>query len=228
MTYPVILLSHRRREFLETTCQSLERLNDAGRAVVVDDSGDSEHHEWMEEQGYEFSCSNPDGSQVGYLGAMQTVWEVARSLDSDYVLLWEEDFRLTERIFLADMAHVMSKNPGLAQLNLQRQAVYKIEKRLGYMQSHQRRGYGLRTGDTDGIRWVYRTRPFTTNPSLVRREIFDIDWPTRVECDATPGGAEPAMSVKLERLGYHFGWLGLPNHPQTEHLGTAMKTGKGY
>jgi len=227
--YPVIILSHRRREFLETAVASLrEHAVGITDVIVVDDSGDPEHHAWLDVHGYQYSLSSPDARHVGYLGAMQTLWETARETYSDYVLLWEEDFVLTREIDTAEMAKVLDFDCALAQLNLQRQPVYRIERRLGYMQSHQRRGYDLRTGSTEDVHWVRRARPFTTNPGMIRREVLEIDWPSREEADTVAGGAEPAMSKRLERRGLHFGWLGLPNTPYTEHVGTEMKSGKGY
>lgn len=229
--HPAIVLSHRKRKFIEPVVGSMrKKIANLGEIVVVDDSGDHEHHEWLADHGYHMTVSSPDSSAVGYLDAMQTVWKVGRRLaeQTGYVLLWEEDFTVTSPFDVDDMHHVFAEHPALAQLNLQRQPVYRVERRYGYMESHQHRGYRIRAQDTYGIRWVSREKPFTTNPSLVPAEIFDIDWPTRAECDAVDGGAEPAMSLKLESLGYYFGWYGRWNTPQTRHAGTEMKTGKGY
>lgn len=227
--YPVIIVSHRKRAFLETAIDSLSKCAvGISDVIVVDDSGDHRHHNWLDANGYQFTLSSPDGSSCGYLGAMQTVWETARALDTEHVLLWEEDFILTKSLSVPDMAVVLTLDDTLAQLNLQRQPVYKIERRLGYMQSHARRGYGLIRQETAGVPWVRRRRPFTTNPSMVRREVLDIDWPSRKDSDLVPGGAEPAMSLRLEAQGYHFGWLGTPNKAHTHHVGTDRKSGKGY
>lgn len=229
--YPCVILGHRKREFLETTIDSL-REHAAGitDVIVVDDSGDAEHHQWLDDQGYQFSIVDPRGG-AGYLMAMNVVWEAALCLRAEgarNVLLWEEDFLLAKTLNVDDMARVLDLTPGLAQLNLQRQAVYKVERRLGYMQSHQRRGYQLKSVLTDDVAWVRRHRPFTTNPGLLAGQVLDTPWPTRAEADRTDGGAEPAMSLRLEHQGYYFGWLGQPNHPHTEHVGTVMKSGKGY
>lgn len=233
--YPLIILSHRKREFLETAILSLRYYGEGiTEVVVVDDSGDTNHHGYLDGRNIGFSLSSPDGSNVGYLGAMQTVWETGRDLadshNSDHVMLWEEDFVLTRPTDLCRVASILDhpENQMLAQLNLQRQAVYGIERRFGYMESHQRRGYGLDRGLTKDIPWVRRRKPFTTNPGLIRREVLDIDWPSRVDCDTVPGGAEPAMSRRLEGKGYHFGWYGEWNTPSTRHVGSAHKTGTGY
>lgn len=228
MDYPMILLSHRKREFLETALSSLRDFcSGTDSLIIVDDSGDGEHRKSLLRDGYDVRCSSPDGSAVGYLGAMQTVWEIARQ-QGTHVMLWEEDFVLTKPLDVRDLATLLDTHETLAQVNLQRQAVYAVERRLGYMQSHARRGYGIVRQTTAGIPWVRRRCPFTTNPGMVRREVLDYDWPTRVECDATPGGAEPAMSRLLESEGYAFGWLGRVNEPHTLHNGSIMKTGKGY
>jgi hypothetical protein len=229
--YPCILLGHRKREFLETTAASLRKhATGITDLVVVDDSGDAEHHAWLDDNGYQFVTVDPYESQ-GYLAAMNVVWETAQCYVAEgvpHVLLWEEDFVLHKPFDLIDLADLLTIDPKLAQVNLQRQAVYKIERRLGYMQSHQRRGYDLHSVLTVDIPWVRRRRPFTTNPGMIQGSVLSMEWPTREEADATPGGAEPAMSLRLEHAGYHFGWLGLPNHPHVEHVGTVMKSGKGY
>lgn len=231
--FPLVVLSHRRRAYIEDTVASLRAYaHGISTITVVDDSGDPEHHEWLRSEGYRVACSSPDGSHVGYLGAMQTAWEVMRS-EADaqnrlHAMLWEEDFVAVNEFDAIELSAVLDRHPGLAQLNLQRQAVYRIERRFGYMESHVRRGYGLVPHEFLGIPWVRRAKPFTTNPCMIQRHVLNVDWPSRAVCDKTPGGAEPAMSEKLERLGYKFGWYGKWNTPHTRHVGNEMKTGKGY
>lgn len=233
---PLIILSHRKREFLETALESIyANMHGLGSVFVVDDSGDAEHREWVETHlDIPVQRSSPDGSNVGYLGAMQTVWELGRQVCNaeyvDYVMLWEEDFVLTREVYLDSMVCVMENNPNLAQLNFQRQAVYKIERRLGYMESHQRRGYGLSVvkDNPHKIPWVHRRKPFTTNPGLLSASVLHTNWPSRDLSDRVQGGAEPAMSQILEWHRWSFGWYGEWNTPYTKHIGTTMKTGKGY
>lgn len=238
--YPVVILSHRGKSFIERTVASL-RMNSHGitDVVVVDDSGDDNHHDWLCDQGYQFSVVDPLGN-AGYLNAMTRVFEVAGELADNaqvgHALLWEEDFILTRGLSIYDMVTVMESHRAdeandyraLAQLNLQRQAVYRIERQVGYMESHQRRGYRLARQRTAGLDWVSRRKPFTTNPGLIRRDVLDISWPTREEADVVLGGAEPAMSLKLEAEGWYFGWFGKWNSRHTLHVGTEKKTGVGY
>jgi len=230
--YPLIILSHRRREFIEQALLSLRHYGEGiTEVVIVDDSGDLAHHDYLDRRNIGYSLSEPAGRNCGYLGAMQTVFEVGRDLadrnDTAHVMLWEEDFVLTRPTSLRNMAKVMDHpdNAALAQLNLQRQAVYRIERRFGYMESHDRRGYALERGLTGDQPWVRRKRPFTTNPGLIRREVLETDWPSRTECGTD---AEGAMSKRLENAGWHFGWYGAWNTPSTRHVGTDRKTGKGY
>lgn len=231
---PVIILSHRKMEFLPDCIDRFRRNPHGGitDVIVVDDSGDPEHHDWLDRQGIQFSVSDPRSRNVGYLQSMNVVWTCASRIADerglDHVLLWEEDFWLTKPFDFRPLPEILRHAPHLAQINLQRQAVYRIERRFGYLESHQRRGYDLTRMATNGHPWIKRRTPFTTNPGLIRREVLDIDWPTRQQADEAPGGAEPAMSTVLESLGWHFGWYGDWNHPDVKHVGTAMKTGKGY
>lgn len=232
--YPLIVLSHRKREHLERTLASIRQFAHGITNVhVVDDSGDAEHREWLADHGYNLTVPLVDGAG-GYLRAMQCVWALARDVadetGSEYVMLWEEDFRLRRTLSTYDMATIMDAtgNERLAHLNLQRNPVYRIEQRMGYMESHQYRGYGLTRMKDHGLPWVSRRTPFTTNPGLIRREVLDIDWPTREIADQYDGGAEPAMSDVLEKAGYHFGWLGRWNTPHVQHVGQERKTGIGY
>lgn len=230
---PVIILSHRKREFLPQAVSSLRNMGHGiTDVIVVDDSGDDKHHAWLDDHGYQFSTTSVTGESVGYLEAMRLVWFVAQTQADaagvESVLLWEEDFIATRKFSTSHMRTLLHLDPRLASLNLQRQPVYKIEKRFGYLESHQRRGYDLKSRFDSGIKWIERRTPFTTNPGLVRRSVLDIDWPSRELCDQVEGGAEPRMSADLETMGYHFGWLGAWNCSQTQHIGNDRKTGTGY
>ena len=231
---PLILLSHRKDEFLPRALRSIrERLSGVGEIIIVDDSGDADHINWLDEMGESFTVVDIDGN-AGYLKAMETVFEVARDAcdlrGSSYAVLWEEDFILRRKVSVEAMIEVLEapENSGVAQLNFQRQPVYKVEKRLGYMESHMRRGYNLKQRTTNGRRWVSRAKPFTTNPGVIRRDVLDEVWPSRETADQTSGGAEPAMSRALERNGWSFGWYGPWNTAVVQHVGDDMKTGTGY
>lgn len=228
--YPLIILSHRRREFIGQTMLSIRDLMKSVTDVyVVDDSGDPEHRGWLE--AHRFNYSAVASENAGYLEAMKRVWHTANMLVRDgaeYVMLWEEDFRLAKALDLEDMANVLRANPTLAQLNLQRQAVYSIERRLGYMESHRRRGYELSRLHTGETKWIKRKKPFTTNPGMITPGALAVSWPNRETCDQVSGGAEPAMDIKLRQAGFEFGWLGGWNSPHVTHVGTDMKSGHGY
>ena len=233
MTTPLIILSHRKDQYLPETLASI-RLNLIGDyyPVVVDDSGDEEHRDWLSQQANLPVFSVAGGRNAGYLEAMERVWEVAtfwcKDQQEETFLFWEEDFLLTRPVHLDRVQGVLTAHSNLAQLNFQRQAVYNIERRLGYMESHQRRGYNLHRLTHKSTPWVSRTRPFTTNPGLFHRGILEVEWPSREEADEVTGGAEPAMSVRLERSGWLFGWYGPWNTTSINHVGVEMKSGTGY
>lgn len=225
---PLIVVSHRKRMFLETALNSLRVFSRGLREpVIVDDSGSSAHRAWLAQRGYKVASVGQDNE--GYLSAMNKVWEVAYDLTprSDYVFLWEEDFTLTRPLNVGLMVGVMDEHYDLAQLNVQRQPVYGVERRHGFIASHEVRGYGISKHRTGGVPWVRRERPFTTNPCLLRSSVLDVPWPTREEADQCDGGAEPAMSLKLEP-NYAFGWFGAADVPHSRHIGSNRKTGTGY
>lgn len=231
--YPLIVLSHRGSEFIGPTLGAIKHhARGIGEVYVVDDSGDAAHREWLADHGFNMTAVDVSRN-AGYLEAMKVVWSLAAGMDSQYVMLWEEDFKPIRDFDVRSMAEVMDANLGLAHLNLQRQAVYRVEKRFGYMESHARRNYELTRmyGPRNPSRhpWVARRKPFTTNPGLIRREVCrTVQWPPRGQCDLVPGGAEPAMSMRLEQAGYFFGWYGTWNTPYTHHIGADLKSGTGY
>lgn len=225
---PIILLGHRNKKFLPSTLTSLRGLAGTGPLVIVDDSGDPEHHRWLDNQGLSFTVVDPCKNS-GYLAAMQVVWQVAEAFKAPHFLFWEEDFQLTAPVDIAEITNLLDRNQDVAQINLQRQAVYGVERRFGYMESHQQRGYNLTVQhEPDGTHWVKRKRPFTTNPGVIRSEILPVSWPSPDAVAHTDGGAEVAMSHKLEAKGWHFGWYGRWDTPSTMHLGVHRKTGIGY
>lgn len=233
---PLIVLSHRGNEFISRTLAAIKHYAFGITDVfVVDDSGDNVHREWLADHGFNMTAVDVSRN-AGYLEAMKAVWSLASRLDSQYVMLWEEDFIPVREFSALSMASIMDDNAGLAHLNLQRQSVYGVERRLGYMESHARRGYELTRmyGPSapyphSPYPWVARRQPFTTNPGLIRREVCrTVRWPTRAEADQINGGAEPAMSRRIEAEGYYFGWYGKWNTPYTRHIGTDLKSGTGY
>ena len=230
---PLIVLSHRRGQYLPKTLRNL-RSYFAGvdRPIVVDDSGSATHHRMLDAEGIQFSAVNPERN-AGYLKAMKRVWEVAgEECDRrgvDYVALGAAAFPLTVTVHAGDGTCSMGTRPELAQLDVPRQPDYRIGRTRGYRESHSAGGYVLDRASVNTFHIVTRRRPFTTNPSIVSLDaILSCEWPTREEADAVEGGAEPAMSLVMESQGWGFGWWGPWNSRFTHHVGHARKSGTGY
>lgn len=245
---PLIIISHRKAKFLPEVLAALGAQTPTAAIdsiTVVDDSGDAQWQRKVgslgEIRGFVQSISVKPVSETnaGYLAAMETVWQLARESEADHVMLWEEDFIPAQGRIIdpSNLVAIIDATPNLAGLNWQRQPVWGIEQRLGYLESHDARGYEL--AEHEGVRigvnrtsggWVSRKRPFATSPCVLRREVFEMPWPKRDQfLNGYENFYEPQMSARLEAVGWTFGWYGKrDNGPDVVHVGDELKTGTDY
>jgi len=203
----VIALTNRKSLYLPDAIASLNNLTGWERLVIVDDSGDDA---WRDELGWHY----PDAEIVpvaqepaGYTRAMHVVWFMARQTGGPIFFL-EEDFTIDRPVSIADLKALLDADVTLAQVALQRQAWYRVEKSHGLIGAQKRRGHQF----TDHGTHLTHTACFTGNPCLIPERTFTVDW---------PGGTwtEDAMTDRLTANGMRFAYFGHDGDEYVTHHG---------
>jgi hypothetical protein len=165
--------------------------------VIVDDSGSEGFRAWCDSNIYRGCVVPVADDRAGYNMAMKKVCEVA---GEERFIFWEEDFVLTQTVLVhAEMEAALDEMPRLAQVALQRPAVYPIEREHGGMLE------GLEARLPGSILYrradlIFQTGTFTCNPSM---------WQGGVAAKGWPDGkwSEDRKRDELLLEGYTFGFL---------------------
>jgi hypothetical protein len=129
---------------------------------------------------------------AGYNAAMREVCRVGAEHDSAVWL--EEDFTLTAPVDFDELALDLDRHPSWAQIVLQRQPWFPNERRAGSMiEAVKRNGHQFYT--VDG--YLEHTAFFSGNPSIWRREVFELGWPAGA-------WSEDEKAMQLRAAGYRF------------------------
>jgi hypothetical protein len=150
-----------------------------------DDTGDDEYRARLaaEYPGFEQIGRGP---RRGFGGAIQRAWRVLAARSSaDYVFHLEQDFVLTRSVDLDAMAEVLQNHPSLMQLALRRQPWNEAERAAGGIVEQHPDDY--REVEWRGHAWLEHRRFFTTNPSLYRRSLCSLGWPTGAQSEGRFG-----------------------------------------
>lgn len=223
MTVPIIVLTNGRPECVTKAISSVgKHLLGVGDGLIVDDSGDDVYRAWLAEQ-YAAPVIPVATGPCGYWKAMRRVWDVARSLDTDKVVFWEEDFVLTEDVDVEELAGVLDAHPYLTQIALLRQPWFANEHEHGGLIGALQAQGQVFTECTDGTHWWIEHRAcFTGNPCLIPRSTFARDWP---EGDWSESRFGKALFADGRARGAYWGRLTDP--PRVEHIGH-HRAGTGY
>ncbi|MEV4672716.1 hypothetical protein AB0K34_13760 [Actinomadura sp. NPDC049382] len=215
MTVPLIVLTNGRPECVTKAISSVgKHLLGVGDGLIVDDSGDDVYRAWLTEQ-YAAPVIPVGDGPCGYWRAMQKVWDVARGLDTDKFVFWEEDFVLTADVDLDDLASVLDSHPYLTQIALLRQPWFANEHAHGGLIGALQAQGQVFTECTDGTHWWIEHRAcFTGNPCLVPRSTFARDWP---EGDWSESRFGKGLFADGRARGAYWGRLTDP--PRVEHIG---------
>lgn len=223
MSLSVVLLTNGRPSCVAKTIPSMqEHLHGVGDLLVVDDSGDDVYRAWLTEQYAALVVPVGDGP-CGYWKAMRRVWDVSRDLDTDKIILWEEDFVLNEDVDVNALAGVLDSHPYLTQIALLRQPWFGNEvEHGGLIEALEAQGQTF-TERTDGTsHWSEHRACFTGNPSLIPRRTFEVDWP---EGDWSESRFGRELFSDPEARGAYWGRRTDP--PLVEHIGH-QRAGTGY
>jgi hypothetical protein len=195
---------------------------------LFDDTGDAEHRAHLKELFPRYQLLGT-GPRQGFGGAIRTAWAhlVAHS-KAQWVFHLEADFTFTRLVNLADMAAVLTRDPGLVQMALRRQAWNEAEHAAGGVVEQHPTAYTTRI-DQAGNTWLEHSLFFTTNPSLYRISLCATGWPHGAH-------SEGVMTHRLRTLGspevpahwLRFGYWGRRDDPPwVTHIGTT-RAGEGY
>lgn len=224
MNYALAFLTSRGREReAAQTLASFERAVSPRPSVAlchIDGDAATPPFLYDTDQGWLVSQSQ---KQEGFCSATGKLWDQAAALwQVDWVFWLEDDFEFVRAVDLIDVAHVMSQEPHVAQMALMRQPCNEDEHRAGgYMQlnpdAYERRGAGA-------VVWFEHQHHWTTNPSLIRRDVMaSHSWLGRYEdyCEGRFG-----IQLLRDRPGTTYGIWGAGDQPWVNHFG--VRQGKGY
>lgn len=210
-----------RRDCIARTIPSLEAALDVepDRRVIVDDSGDPGYRAFLERTFPHWEL-RAHGSRIGHAETMRDAWTIVDELDPELVLHVEDDFLFVEPLELEAMARILELRPPLCQIALRRQAWFPSELRAGGIVEKAPDDFEDRA---DGeLRWLEHRRFFTTNPTLYRRDLVELGWPTGARSERRFG--ELVFADPDVRSGY-FG--AREEGPRVIHIGDE-RVGHGY
>lgn len=185
------------------------------RRVIVDDSGDPDHHAWLRLTFPDIDLVCTKG-RTGFDGVYRTVWDTIAGYGMPWAFVIEEDFTLERDVDLGVLQQVMDDRPHLAQMALRRQAWSAPEIAAGGVVEQHPDEY-----DEQPTHLEHRLF-FTTNPTLLRRGfVTQHPWPKG-------SGSELRFGRDLfrdpdARCGY---WGARTDAPWVIHDGE--RTGRGY
>lgn len=230
MSIAVLVITDGRDEYLRESVRSA-MANLTGPITewwMYDDTGDNVYRDGLARRYPTFTLFHA-GARQGFGGAIRAAWARLRSASvARYVFHLEADFVFGRPVDLAAMAAVLAARPQLAQMALMRQAWNADEQAAGGLVARHPDAYRPACDDR-GRSWFEHRLFWTTNPSLYRREVCNLEWPTGHQSEGQfthqllHDGLGDVTGDDL-RFGY---WGHTHDGPWVEHIG-AERAGHGY
>lgn len=187
--------------------------------VIHDDTGDEAHRDYLRGAFPDFEVIGQPTRQ-GFGGAIRSAWANLRTRPERSVFHLEDDFVFNEPIELPMMQQVLDRNPQLVQLALRRQPWNDAERAAGGIVEQHPDDY---VDCSDGLsHWLEHRRFFTTNPSMYRRVLMEMEWPESEHSEGRFGLA--LCENPTARFGY---WGRRTDPPKVHHIGD-QRAGTGY
>lgn len=219
MTITLVVMTDGRLDYLGRSLTTTNRLHGPiTRRVLHDDTGDDDYRDELRDLYPDWEVIGTP-QRAGFGGAYRSMWSWVRTYDTNpFVFTTEDDFRFTRDVDLAAMATVLASHPYLSQLALRRQPWNDVERAAGGIVESNPDAY------TDRGTHLEHRLFHTTNPSLMRRDMFtDYDWPTGLHSEGRFGRALCDSDPHI-----HAGFWGSRNSGEwVEHIG-AERRGNGY
>lgn len=188
--------------------------------MVVNDSLDSHYGELIDSiYAFDQHLTN-DGAKWGFGGAIQAGWSALPD-ETEFVFHLEDDFVVQRHFDVEELANVLIHNPHLIQLALKRQPWNAIEKAAGGIVECWPDAY-REMSDGKGNCWLEHRLFFTTNPSLYRRDLTNLGWPSGAQ-------SEGRFTQRVLRdLQAQFAFWGERSDPPWVHHIGENRVGVGY
>lgn len=211
-----VFVSNRRTDYLPAALESFRRVTGPiTRVVVVDDSGDLDHHAWLRLHHPDIDLIATNG-KAGFDGVYRRIWEAIAGYGLPWAFVVEEDFTFDRDVDLSSMQRVMNDRPHLVQMALRRQAWSRPELAAGGIIEMAPDRY------EDHPTHLEHREFFTTNPTLLRRDFVTHNpWPRGAGSELR--FAREVFRNESLRSGY---WGARTDDPWIIHHGE--RTGSGY
>lgn len=195
-----ITLTSGRKEYLEKSRESWYKLviGDISEEIIVDTSGDKEYSKWLSETyqnakifslAEEFVLGKTWDS--GIRKAYEYFYEIAKTVDCDYILHTEDDYVLLNNININDVIEILDSDSNICQVHFIRQPWTKDEEDAGSVLRHcEKNGFKLTEKNNSKNCWVEHRSYFTFGPSIYKKDICYIEK----SLDSNP---ELAMTYKI-------------------------------
>lgn len=210
-----VVVGNGRPDCLARTVKSLrDYLPRLDAYVMVDDSGDPDHHQFIRDRYTDFHLVlHPENR--GMAAAVQAAWNTALAIGSDYIWHNEDDMELITEIPITRACQYLSERPDLAQLMFRRQPLNPEEQREGCVLAatcNHATDWSIDHPDYTTQNWI-----FSLNPCVIPRRVLELGWPS----GPLGVGNESGMTKKLLAAGCTFGAWGHPLDGQqhVEHIG---------
>lgn len=233
MTVTLLVMTHGRRDYLRRTLESFDRMvkGPVKRRVIHDDSADPEFKSWLSRSFPSFLLVSTGPVRIGAGPSVANAWNyLARRGGPEWVFHLEEDFTFNKPVDLADLIALSEAYPYLAQVSLRRQP-WGTEVPFGGFEYQAADQYHERADDEHGS-WLETTRNFTLNPTLYRRRLCEVGWPTGADSEGHIGwklreqGLPWGVPGEAVRFGYWGSWD--EGRRWVEHIGSDRAGGHGY
>jgi hypothetical protein len=215
----LLIMTHDRKDTLAKTIESLNRYlyGRVDRRVIHSDARDPAYNDWLTQFTPEYELMINEGTH-GFGPAIQNAWSELH--DSDYILHWEDDFVLKEKLNVDFLRWILTTQPDLAQIALKRQPWNPQEIAAGGIIEQDPDSY------TEEMKYGYvitkHRKFFTTNPCVYPWNVVDLGWPDEQY-------SEGAFGFKVWDAGLYSAYLGSKfDAPKVEHIGYERGTGSGY
>lgn len=167
----LVVMTHGRLNYLEQTIESINNnlVGRVDRRIIYSDSPDDGFNNKINNFGYEVIVNS---GEHGFGNAIRNMWA---NVTDDYIVHWEDDFTLNEKVNTDILAWVLRTSPELAQVALKRQPWNEEEHAAG----------GIVECDPDSYREIKRCgytitqhdKFFTTNPCMYSKDTQALGWP---------------------------------------------------